>query len=411
MGIVVTRAASPGDLGEQVASQFARDARVYWIAAVVLLGFALLPGFPWYVLIPMAFLVGFYAFHIGRTQRQKAAFGDALALALFSVVRETGRDLVRFELTRESAVRGFDQGIAADAMLSLLDRLSGSRTDQHLCWTLRDWEQRYAAVALYQGITLTLSEERRYLAETGPLASMIARTLAPGVYVLLPGIDMDKPLALFQKAGVDIVARPVSGGVSPDHAVIGGSVGGYGQTFQRTYFSSLHGSLTAPCAPETLSTYIEQTEKITRLKERFSLALTQLSLSKEEREELEARIDRRLILSEAQLSGASVRYEKMEARGLDYVGKAALARQALSEKSLLELFLPQGDEGQSRVFGFPVALEKQGGELVLVINPQGKFPENTGKARTESTPAQENINVPLGKISLLRRIKTSIFGD
>jgi hypothetical protein len=245
---------------------------------------------------------------------------------------------------------------------------------------------------------------------------MIARTLAPGVYVLLPGIDMDKPLALLQKAGVDIVARPMSGGASPDRAVIGGSTGGYGQAFQRTYFPSLHGNPTVPCAPETPSIYIEQTEQITRLKERFSLALAKLSLSKEEREELEARIDRRLILSEAQLSGASVRYEKMEARGLDYVGKASLARQALAEKSLLELFLPQGDEEQSRVLGFPVALEKQSGELVLVINPQSTFPqskspENTGKVRTESTPVQENINVPLGKISLLRRIKTSIFGD
>jgi flagellar biosynthesis protein FlhA len=79
MGIVVTRAAAPGDLGEQVATQFSRDAKIYWVAAVVLLGFALLPGFPWYVLVPMAFLVGFYAFHIGRVQRKKASFDEMMA--------------------------------------------------------------------------------------------------------------------------------------------------------------------------------------------------------------------------------------------------------------------------------------------------------------------------------------------
>ncbi|MDR3193246.1 MAG: flagellar biosynthesis protein FlhA, partial [Treponema sp.] len=79
MGIVVTRAAAPGDLGEQVAIQFSRDAKIYWVAAVVLVGFAVLPGFPWYVLIPMALLVGFYAFHIGRVQRKKASFDEMMA--------------------------------------------------------------------------------------------------------------------------------------------------------------------------------------------------------------------------------------------------------------------------------------------------------------------------------------------
>jgi flagellar biosynthesis protein FlhA len=79
MGIVVTRAAAPGDLGEQVAVQFSRDAKVYWVAAAVLILFALLPGFPWYVLIPMAALVGFYAFHIGRVKRRKASFDQMMS--------------------------------------------------------------------------------------------------------------------------------------------------------------------------------------------------------------------------------------------------------------------------------------------------------------------------------------------
>jgi flagellar biosynthesis protein FlhA len=72
MGIVVTRAASTGDLGEQVAHQFSRYSRPYWIGAVVLAGFAILPGFPWYVLVPMSIMIGFYAFRLGRAQRKKA---------------------------------------------------------------------------------------------------------------------------------------------------------------------------------------------------------------------------------------------------------------------------------------------------------------------------------------------------
>ncbi|MDR3333796.1 MAG: flagellar biosynthesis protein FlhA [Treponema sp.] len=78
-GIVVTRSVSNGTLGEDVAIQFTRDARIYWIGAFVLLGFALLPGFPWYVLIPMALLLGLLAFKLGQTQKRKAQFNDMMA--------------------------------------------------------------------------------------------------------------------------------------------------------------------------------------------------------------------------------------------------------------------------------------------------------------------------------------------
>jgi flagellar biosynthesis protein FlhA len=81
MGIVVTRAASIGDLGEQVARQFSQYARAYWIGAFVLLGFAFLPGFPWYVLIPMSIMVGFYAFRLGRAQKKKSFNEDLMTKA------------------------------------------------------------------------------------------------------------------------------------------------------------------------------------------------------------------------------------------------------------------------------------------------------------------------------------------
>jgi flagellar biosynthesis protein FlhA len=79
MGIVVTRASSPGVLTEQIAKQFSRDARVYWIIAAALVFFAVLPGFPWYVLLPMAALIGFYAFQIGRKQRRQAGFDEMMS--------------------------------------------------------------------------------------------------------------------------------------------------------------------------------------------------------------------------------------------------------------------------------------------------------------------------------------------
>lgn len=65
-GLIVTRAISEGTFGEDVGREFTAQSRIYWIAAVFLAGLALLPGFPWYILIPMAALVGFAALRLQR---------------------------------------------------------------------------------------------------------------------------------------------------------------------------------------------------------------------------------------------------------------------------------------------------------------------------------------------------------
>ncbi|MCL2179662.1 MAG: flagellar biosynthesis protein FlhA [Treponema sp.] len=71
MGVVVTRAAATGSLSDQVMEQIiSRPAIVYWICAGVLAFLSVLPGFPWYVLIPMAALVAFNAFRMRRVAEQ-----------------------------------------------------------------------------------------------------------------------------------------------------------------------------------------------------------------------------------------------------------------------------------------------------------------------------------------------------
>lgn len=73
-GLIVTRAISDGTFGSDVTTQFTRQSRIYWIAAFFLLVLAFIPGFPWYVLIPMAGLTGFLAY---RLSSQQAAVAEA----------------------------------------------------------------------------------------------------------------------------------------------------------------------------------------------------------------------------------------------------------------------------------------------------------------------------------------------
>ncbi|MCL1814260.1 MAG: hypothetical protein FWG27_00340 [Treponema sp.] len=304
------------------------------------------------------------------------SFADALDLAAFSTVEETGT-AIHFALSRDSVVRGFDRGYDADFLWQLLERLSGGRAPEALKWNLGDWEKRWQEVSLNEGVVLTLSGERSYLAQTEPLASMIKRTLAPGIYLL--SANKEDATDALHCAGVDIVARP-----------------GSKISVLSTFFSPLGeaaGNVNPP--PGSIKELAEQPEngeiRVLQIKDRFFSALKQLKLNRQEQEELESRIERRIVVSESQLKDASLRYEKLEARSLDYVGKTGIVKQAIISGSLLELSCLNGE----KILGVPESLDKKGSEMILVIKPRD---------------GGESIKLALGKISLIRRIKQSIFG-
>jgi len=78
-GLIVTRAVSDGSFGSDVTRQFSRQSRIYWIASVFLIILAFLPGFPWYVLLPMGLLTGFFAFNLSRKELLPSQDGAAQA--------------------------------------------------------------------------------------------------------------------------------------------------------------------------------------------------------------------------------------------------------------------------------------------------------------------------------------------
>jgi hypothetical protein len=343
------------------------------------------------------------------------SFADAVSLGAFCSVKENSgskfssetyfppEDAVRFEVTRQSVVRGFDQGLKADAMIALLDRLSLNRLDANLGWTLREWEKRYSEVSLYQGIVLTLEEDRRYLADAGPISHLIRKTLAPGVYLLSSGEKAEAARALL-KAGVDIVAQPPLG-------LDAGRDGFYRNAFTRLGLSGFNNSSfrfeeneaaekTAADSSDDVAANASANAGADSIKQSFRQALEKTRFTKAEKDELIARIERRLILSEAQLEGTSVRYEKLEARGLDYAGKSSIAKQAVESGYLVEVTWPGPGGELKRTAGIAQALEKKEGDSIFVFRSGGNSENDANVFR-----------VPLGKISLLRRIKQSIFEE
>jgi hypothetical protein len=69
---------------------------------------------------------------------------------------------------------------------------------------------------------------------------------------------------------------------------------------------------------------------------------------------------------------------------------------------MVEVLLPSPDDRENRILGIPQALEKSGGETVLVLRPL----DRNGAGGEKPEP---DMRIPLGKIGLLRWIKQSIF--
>jgi len=307
----------------------------------------------------------------------EVVFTDAIELASFLNIKETSA-VVRFELEKDSAVRAFNSGTSAQQIIDTLNRLSDKKIPENIEWNLKDWEKRHGEVSLKKGVVLTLAKDKQYLAKTMPLSTLINETLAPGVYLLNETTEEEATSAL-NSAGIDIIAQN-----KKREAVF------YQNALAQNYFPMPTG-----IAINHNMSYLTGSHVLTDMPASAQIAnfhaiLEKMPLDKVGKDELSARIDRRLILCESQLKEANIRYEKLEARHMDYTGKQNIAKQAVAQNSLVEVVWQNGKQ----IFGMASALEKKESGLVLIVIPIGE---------------DEELQIPLAKISLLRRIKKSIF--
>jgi len=302
-------------------------------------------------------------------------FSDVIKLASALNICEAST-VVRFELDKDSAVRAFDNNFSADEIIELLNRLSGGKVEDTLIWNLKDWEKRHGEVSLKKGIVLKLSEEHRFLTKTNPLASLIIETLSPGLYMLNED-TMDDAESALRSAGIDIISKRKDVPKKQNKILSSNNYFPSPSSHKLSFSSASLQSSKISCSPEDSSA----------IKSNFHSILEKLQLTEQERTELSARINRRLIISETQLKDVDIRFEKLEARHMDYAGKQNIAKQAITGVSPVEIIWTNKGK-ENRIFGIPQAFEKEGNELILII---------------------DDMRIPLAKIGLLRRIKKSIF--
>lgn len=76
-GIIVTRSVSDGKttLGQDVTKQFSQSAIIYYVAGGTMAVMGLLPGFPWYFLVPIGGALLFLGYRLGNIKKRELAAG------------------------------------------------------------------------------------------------------------------------------------------------------------------------------------------------------------------------------------------------------------------------------------------------------------------------------------------------
>jgi hypothetical protein len=333
---------------------------------------------------PVLVVEGSHALHL-----MPEAGLDERLLAL-SLARPVSLETVwNLEIDRESVRRAFASGLDARTLCVALETMACSPLPQSLSFSLTAWEEEYRSLRLYRGFVLVADERQRPLVERSMEAGLIAaERLAPGVYFL--SVTAQEAVAgILETAGFE--APPVVEFLPSACANSGADSG----AASLSAVSALEGrDLDLPPWRSGSSAEALDPEKLLA---ELHAAVQASGRSEDEIRELHERVDRRLVLTPRQIVESEARSERLEAGGLDYLGKVRVVERALRGRGdRLELLYRLPGAEPVRVLLRPVRLER--GEKGLVLE-------------AENLATGGPVRVPLGAVSSVRRLRASLFGE
>lgn len=283
-----------------------------------------------------------------------------------------------FEISKQSVMRSFDNGCTPQQIFGLIEKYSAYGLSQNLSISIEEWYHSYSSASLYKGYVLKVSEEKHTLVEKNPvLAPYIRQTLCPGVYLLSITSDEEARLVI-QKSGLDFIGNIKTAQV--ENETLGLPV----LTAQKKSFDETEQS---PDAKKImLASNAVQKKIITEL----HAELEKLDLTVEQKEGLADRIDRRIIVNPVQLRGTSVRFERLEAGGMDYNGKIHVVDSALANNCMIEI---ECDDSDTPLVGTPLLLNKKSENAMV---------------RVRLEPSQEIRDISVGGARRIKKIRGTI---
>ena len=254
-----------------------------------------------------------------------------------------------FTVSRSSVMRGFGLGMNAEKIISVLQKMSPYPVPQNLCVSVEEWYSSFNSAGLYKGYILRIPPESEKAVLKNPnFAPFVRETIAPGIILL--DFDCDETACrIIQKAGLDFVSGIKSEPQKQDPA-------GFSEIYCGGSYTDIFSAQKAPqtSSENSAALVIEQLKEV----------LSSMKMSAEQKECLLERIERRVIVNPVQLRAESVRFEVLEAGGMDYTGKIHVIESAVQGGSLLEIEL---EDSPVPLIGRPVHLNKISGGAELYL--------------------------------------------
>lgn len=295
-------------------------------------------------------------------------FEESITIAFFAEIREL--DVInRWEVTKESFMRGIRAGIEASAFIRLLEKKSGAPLPQNILFSFKSWEEECRGIAVYRGCIIKVdSRFSNLLDNNSHFKRYIKEKLSDGIY-LVPEDDFPSAMKVVENISGQSLALPED--TKPSLNLSFGLADYIHSRFQ---------------------VYGKPAEKAVKkdISDSFLKKIETLDITPDQKDILADRVHRKLILSEDQLEAGGMRYELMEARGIDYTRKVRLCQHVLETGgSFLELSL--GSEGT--VLVKPLQLKKVGNDMLL---EGAEIPEGA------------HIQVSVRKVRYMRKVRTSL---
>ena len=298
------------------------------------------------------------------------SFEENMTLAFYSEIREL--DVIsRWEVTRESFMRGIRSGISAGSFMGLLEEKSGAPLPQNILFSFKSWEEECQGISVYRGCVIKVDERfSKLLDNNSHFKKYIKEKLSDGLYL-------------------------VSDENFPDAMKVVENISGQSLALPPERKSS---DILSPAEnrddSNPFQSYEKPASKVKKhdISDKLLMKIETLDITQEQKEILADRVKRKLILSEHQLEGGGVRYELMEARGIDYNRKVRLCQHVMEAGgAFLELSLG----AEKTMLIKPVQLKKAGNDMLMI-----------GDEIPEGRPVQ----VPLRKVHYMRKVRTSLMG-
>src|SRR5690606_20683535 len=131
-GFIVTRVSSEDntDLGSDIASQLIKEPRALMIASGILFGFALVPGFPAGVFIPLSLLTGVGGFFMLRRRKKGSTVAHAKEMPALASVASGNKQAPSFPEFDDTSVLPKQQPVSFALTVPLIVDVSSSISKQ-----------------------------------------------------------------------------------------------------------------------------------------------------------------------------------------------------------------------------------------------------------------------------------------